>query len=205
MAGLVLADPESVCNAALVEIGSRRRIGSLFDGSPESVRCLDVYGQTRDAKLRAFDWGFAEREVVLNVLKLAPAGGYNTATPWTSAYPAQPWIFEYAYPADCLKLRSLRDSLAPIPNFDPRPSLFRIANDTIAAVQQKVILSNLAAAVLVYTAQVTDPTLWEPAFTDALIADLGERLSAALATLDNTKVEAEEDAARSQRGQMELG
>lgn len=205
MVGAVLSSPQDVVNGALAHLGTKRRIGNLYDGSDESKKALDIYGQARDALLRSFEWGFAERNVLLNLLKVAPVGGYNQATPWTAAYPMLPWIFEYAYPADMLKLRSLRPSITPVPNFDPAPSVFRIANDTVANVQQKVILTNSETAVAVYTGQVTDPTLWEPSFTDALIEDLARRLAAGIAGLDAEKLEAQADAVQTDSAEMRLG
>jgi hypothetical protein len=205
MVGAVLNSPEDICNAALAQIGYKRRIGSLYDGSEAAAIALDIYSQARDAKLRSFPWGFAERQATLTLLKTAPVGGYSPVTPWTSANPLQPFIYEYSYPQDMLELRALRGTGGQIPNFDPRPKLWRIANDTVAAVQQKVILSNLANAAAIYTGQVTDPTLWEPAFTDGFIATLGKLLSAGLASVDMTKMEAQEEAVETQGAEMTLG
>lgn len=201
----VLTSPQDLVNAALVQIGVKKRIGDLYDGSDASKMALDIYGQARDAKLRDFEWGFAEGNAQLDLLKLAPVGGYNQDNPWTAANPILPWIFEYAYPDDMLKLRSLRSQTTPVPNFDPTPDVFRIANDTINGVPKKVILCNTYQAVAVYTRQVTDPTLWEASFNDALIEDLGRRLAAGLAGLDAEKLEAQADAVQTQVAEMRLG
>ena len=205
MAGTVLTTPELVVNAALAQIGYKRRIGSLYDGSEASTIALDIYSQARDAKLREFPWGFAERQATLTLLKTAPVGGYNLVTPWSDAYPLQPFIYEYAYPADMIALRALRSTSAPIPNFDPRPKLWRIANDVVDDVQQTVILSNLSSAAALYTGQVTNPAFWDTSFTDALIATLGRLLSVGLSSMDATKVEAQEEAVETQGAEMTLG
>lgn len=201
----VLTTPEDYVNAALVELGAKRRIGSLYDGSETAKKCLDIYGQARDSKLREFEWGFAERDLSLTLLKTAPVGGYSIAQPWTSANPIPPFIYEYAYPADMLKLRALRNPNGFIPNFDPKPIVWRIANDTISGVQQKVILCNLSNALAVYTGQVTDPTLWEVGFGDALIADLVRRLAAGLSNADMEKLDAQMEGAITQEAEMRLG
>ena len=198
----VLQSPEDICNAAIAQLGWPRRIGSLYDGSAASKIFLDIYSHTRDVKLREFEWGLAERTAPLDLLKTAPVGGYTAATPWTSAYPAPGWIFEYAYPTDCVMIRSLRTNVAFVPNFDPRPSLFRIANDTIAGTQQKVILSNLASALAVYTGQVTDPSLWEPGFAEALVDALAMKVQA---NPEARKLAIQEDAMESQGAEMRLG
>lgn len=201
----VLSTPTDVVNAALVHLGVKKRIGNLYDGTEISKSALDIYGQARDAKLRDFEWGFAERNLLLTLLKLAPVGGYDQNTPWTPANPMLPWIYEYAYPGDMLKLRSLRSNMTPVPNFDPAPVVFRIANDTVADVAQKVILCNSFQAVAVYTAQVTDPSLWEPSFTDALIEDLARRLAAGSIGLEGEKLEGQADAIQTQGAAMRLG
>lgn len=201
----VLTAPQDLVNAALVHLGVKKRVGNLYDGSDESKRALDIYGQARDAKLREFEWGFAEGNAILNLLKLAPVGGYNQANPWSPANPVLPWIFEYAYPSDMLKLRSLRSQITPVPNFDPTPAVYRIANDSIAGISQKVILCNTYQAVAVYTRQVTDPTLWEPSFNDALIEDLARRLAAGFVGLDGEKLEGQADVGQTQNAEMRLG
>jgi hypothetical protein len=188
---IVYSSPEDIVNAGLTRVGYAKRIGNIFEGSPASVAALQIYSQERDARLRAYDWGFAERQASLSLLKTAPVGGYTPAAPWTSANPLLPWIYEYAYPIDMLKLRSLRAGQSPVPGFDPRPSLFRIANDTVTGTQQKVILSNLEAAIAVYTAQVTNPTLWEADFTETLVDTVGRALAPILAKIDQSGLAAQ--------------
>lgn len=201
----VLTNPADIVNAALGRIGYKRRLGSLYDGSEQSARALDIYGQTRDAKLREFDWGFAERDVALTLLKTAPAGGYTPPLVWSSTYPILPWKYEYAYPDDMLKLRSLRTTPVFIPEYDPVPIVFRIANDNSYTPAQKVILTDLPAAVCVYTGQVIDPTTWEPDFTESLIAALGKRLAPVLTSLDAVKMEAQDEVVTQQMAEMRLG
>jgi hypothetical protein len=80
-------------------------------------------------------------------------------------------------PADCLKVRALKAAPIFVPNFDPQPHSFRIANDATYAPPRKVILCNVENAVLTYTGQVTDPTTWEPNFTEALVTALMKRFA----------------------------
>lgn len=191
------ASVEEVVNEALARIGSDHAIGNIREASREAQVALRVYAQTRDDILQERDWGFAERNTPLTLLKTAPVGGYVPPRVWTPASdPIPNWIYEYAYPADCIKIRSLRrTSPFPIPNFVPKPNVYRIANDTAYSPAQKVILCNLSGALLVYTGQVVDPTTWEPLFTETVIAALAERLAPALEMADqldieDTKVEA---------------
>lgn len=209
---LVLRNPADVVNAALDRIGYKKNVGSLYDGSEQAAAALAIYGQTRDDMLRNFDWGFAERDLQLTLLKTAPVLGYSAARPWDSATdPIPPWIYEYEYPDkpggtpnDMLKLRSLR-AVTVIPEYDPQAIVWRIANDNSYTPARKVILTNLENAIAVYTAQVTDPTQWEPGFTEALITQLGRRLGPVLVGLDAAKLEAQDEAVTTQTAEMKLG
>lgn len=175
-----LRTPADIINFALVSIGQTNRIGNLYDGSDASKAALDVYGQARDDLLRSKDWGFAERNLTMTLLKQAPAGGY-VVNSWSDQYPPLPWNYEYAYPDTCLKVRSLKPVPLFIPDFDPQPIVFRVLNDDSYTPSQKVICTNLPPdAVLTYTARITDITVWEPMFVQALAAGLGELLAAGL-------------------------
>lgn len=182
---------EDICNIVLGSIGSDKRIGSIFEGSSAAKKCLDVYSQTRDELLRKQSWGFAERNVNMTQLKAAPAGGYNPVVPWTSAYPPVPWLFEYVYPTDCLKVRSVKSQPFFLPPFDPQPQVFDIYNDNALSPAAKTVVCNIDAAILVYTGQVTDVTLWEPLFVEALVAALGVKLAPNLGELNQGQAETE--------------
>ncbi len=185
--------PEDHVNDALVRIGVKWRVGSLYDGSAASKLALDIYSQTRDALLQSQDWGFAERDIVLTLLKTAPPGGYVPPTVWTTAYPALPWRYSYDYPDDSIKVRSIRRSELLIPNYDPKPNVWRTANDNTYDPPIQVILCNVADAIAVYTAQVTDPTAWEPLFSEQLCAAIARRLAPGLASLDLAKIAASDE------------
>ena len=184
-----VASPADVVNLALRRIGYRLRVGSLYDGSEASKKALDIYGQTRDALIREGDWGFAERNAPLTLLKSAPRGGYTPPLTWTSAYPPLGYLFEYAYPADCLRVRAVKGTAIFTPNFDPQPNVFAVANDNSLAPPAKVVLCNVAGAIAVYSGQVTDPATWEADFVEALAAGLARRLAASLASADFVKLE----------------
>ncbi len=190
----VFTSPEDIINDALVRIGVKLRIGSIYDGSAPAKVALDIYGQTRDQMLRDGDWGFARGDVTMTLLKSAPAGGYITVA-WSNTYPPLPYRYEYEYPDDCLKVRAIRAPQLFIPDFDPQPVVFDTPNDTIfhdpdPSTVEKVIVCNVQNAILTYTRQVTDPATWEASFTEAFCAQLGRRLAPALASLELAKIEA---------------
>jgi hypothetical protein len=176
----VLTSPEDVCNAALAQIGYKSRIGSMYDGSEQSKVALDIYGQTRDYLLVTHDWDFA-RASVTGTLMPGPA-------------PA-PWQFMYAYPANCIRVRDII-SPAYLANLnDPLPINFTRDTTAVGTSMVEVILCNVSGAIIVFTEQVTSPALWQEGFTEAMIAALAVRLSAALASLDVAKLAAAAQAA----------
>jgi hypothetical protein len=198
-----LSSPAQIINNSLVRIGYKLRVGSLYEGSDAANKALAVYGQTRDEMLRDGDWGFAQRDVVLTLLKQAPTAGYGTWNPATN--PPLPYIYEYAYPADCLKVRALKSTPPQIPNFYPLAQPFRIQNDNNYTPPQKVILCDVGSAILTYTGRVTDPTTWQAGFTEALCAALGRRLLVALGNAQLIQAAASDEAAEDQIAKAEQG
>ena len=190
--------PADAVNLALVRIGFKKRIGSLYDGSEAAIAALTVYAQTRDELLRQYDWDFAERTEPLSLLKYAPPTGYIPPVSWGPQYPPVPWLFEYLYPADCLKVRAIK----PIPLFafnpDPQANEFSIGNDAPAnapSAPVKVLLCNVENAIIVYTGQVTNPAEWEADFIEGFAAALGRRLAPQLVGMDPAKMELQDEAA----------
>lgn len=200
-----VSSPADVVNLSLRRIGYNGRVGNLYDGSKAAKDALDIYAQTRDELLRQNDWGFAERNIVLTLLKAAPAGGYIPPVTWSTAYPPLPWLFEYVRPGDCLKIRAIKAVPLFLPNMDPQPVVFTEANDLVAPATGQVILCNVANAVLVYSGQVTDPSSWEPDFVEAFAAALGRRLAPHLVGMEAAKLIASDEQAAMAVAEMEHG
>ena len=197
-----LQSPADITNAALARIGYKLRIANLYDGSNAARRTLDIYGQTRDQLLRMGDWSFAQRETSGTLIRSAPPGGYIPPNVWNNAtYPPLPWLYEYMYMSDCIKVRAVKPTLILVPNYNPQPYLFRIANDG----GQRVILSNVPNAVITYVGQVTNPTDMPPDFIEALVASVARRIAPVLSTLDATKFEAQADQVETQIAEHEQG
>lgn len=186
--------PEDVVNLALVRIGYKTRIGSLYEGSTASKAALSIYAQTRDEILRSFDWSFAERNTPMTVIKTAPKGGYVPPTIWSTLYPPVPWRYEIEYPADCLKVRAVKNVPLFVTDLDPQPYQFSIDNDNSLAPPRKVILCNVSPGIIVYTGQVTDPANWEPDFAEELAASLGRHLAPILVGLQPAQMAAQDEA-----------
>lgn len=184
---------EEVCNLALDAVGYPAALGDIYEGTKAGRIALRLYAQTRDELLREKDWGFARQDVALTLLKTAPVGGFGAAQ-WTSAAPPPPWIYEYAYPEPAVKVRALRRAPIFMPEFDPKPHVFSVANDPTVS-PSKVILANLAGAIAVCTGQVTDMTQWEPLFVAALVERLARKFAEALSPGMLQEAAAEEGAA----------
>lgn len=201
-----IQSPSDVVNVALRRIGYTLRIGSLLDGSKAASASLDIYAQTRDQLLRQGDWNFAERNISLTLLKSAPDGGYIPPTIWNAVdYPPLPWSFSYAYPGDCLKVRAIKPQT--IFTFDPSPlpNLFSVANDNGDDDKPKVLLCNVADAILVYTGQITSPADWEPDFVEAMASALGRRLVPSLVQANMVQMAGQDEAVSQKIAEREQG
>lgn len=196
-----LQSPADIINNALAQIGYKDRVSNLFEGSKAAKNALDIYGQTRDEMLRQGEWPFAQRDTVGTLIKSAPVGGYFPPNTWSNTYPPLPWLYEYAYLDDCIKVRAVKPADIILPNFSPQPYRFDVANDG----NQRVILSNVQNAVITYVGQVTNPTDMPPDFVEAFVAALGRRLAPLLSTMDAVKLEAQAEQAETVIAERQQG
>ena len=185
---IVISTPAMLVNYSLKKIGHKWRVGSLYDGSPAAKAALDCYGQVRDTLIMTSDWDFVERTTNGVLLKQAPPD--YAQNPWTPAYPQLPWMYEYEYPSDAVRIRGVKPPAVLVPNPDPRYRRFDVSNDSALSPPQKVVLCNVANAILVYAGQITDLTQWDEAALETFADKLGEALGPALQDLNATRVAA---------------
>lgn len=156
--------PEDVVNQALVIAGSPNRIGSFYDGTPESIMALDLWSQTRDRLLEEEEPDWATGDANLLLLKSAPNVNNNTAyydpPLWSDQYPEVPWLYEYQYPDDCIETLQIKPQPYTVPIWKPRPNVFRL-NYMGAA---RTILTNVPQAIIVYVRRVLSPDDWPDGF-----------------------------------------
>lgn len=187
---------EAICNQALIQAGHPRRIADIYEGSTEAIIALELYGQARDELLDADDWSFSRQVAPLVLLKgPPPPGGYNPITPWSNIYPYPGFLYEYAYPADCLDIRALSALPGLMPDLDPLPTLWRVDHDLTPVVSgvppaasgpsAKVIYCNVTGAIATYRARVTDPTQFDTGFTASLVAALAKKYASAFGESSN--------------------
>jgi hypothetical protein len=180
--------PVDVVNIALQEIGSQASISSFNDGSAEAVAAGILYQPKIDALHRAAHWNCARYQVALTLLKAA--AGTTENADGSGPVPPLPWLYEYAYPADCLKARFIlpiwnanNPSGVPLTTAPPvtlalawssPPVPFQVSTDFDADGNViRVILTDMCQAQLVYTKRIVNPDLWDPHFLSAATSYLG--------------------------------
>jgi hypothetical protein len=186
----------SICNRALQAIATRTQIASLTESSNEARNCNLSYAATRDEVLNMARWGFAKKTDFLSLIKSAPGtpSGVSSASQWSTAYPAPPWLYEYAYPQDCVTMNQViqqpinaytgvpftSNGQNSYPYFIGPGALFEIAGDVIGTDEQNVVLTNQYQAIGVYTRRVTNTALFSTMFEAAVVEALGAKLALAL-------------------------
>lgn len=189
-----MTSPVDICNVALFEGQTRSKINGFppIDNSPSAVSAGLFYTPKTQAMMRAANWDFLRRQVMLTQLKAAIINGQVSANP-----PHQPFQYEYLYPADCLKARFLIQYQTPQPAgtplttdptmYQPIPTAntsvpFVIGNDPDANGNPvKVILTNMPNAMLVYTCDLSQyPDMWDHGFRTAATALLASYFVASL-------------------------
>lgn len=152
-----MTDVTSLCNAAISLCGTRSKISSIDEGSPEANACLNHFAMVRDAALRAFDWNFARLTASLAELPRS----------------VRRWAHEYALPVDCLRLRRLND----VPLLLLPETFCELAADKDGSgAFINVILTNARPVSAIYTARVEDPSRWDQGFVDAVAYGLAMRI-----------------------------
>lgn len=183
-----MVSPVDICNYALDQIAARATVTAInpSDGTQAGDVCSRNYQPRMDALFRSALWNCARFQQPLVLLK-ARAGTPENPSGTTTPEPPFPWMYEYATPTEPYMLRaryimpmiqtgsgtSIPLTTGPqtvLPAFgsttDPIP--FLVATDTDAKGNLiRVILTNQPLAILVYTARVEDPTLWDPELIDA--------------------------------------
>lgn len=168
-----------ICNRALQIAQARATITALNDGSNEANNCNLIYNTIVDWCFSVANWNFARKTDVLAVSKALS----TTPSVWSTSFPPPPWIYSYLYPSDAVRIQYvIAQTLGPTGNtWAGRPAKFAVAMDTIAAVQRRVILTDQASAIAIYTTTITDPTYWPSYFSQAVVSTLAWMLAGALA------------------------
>ena len=164
----MVASSTQVVNEALQYIGDNMPpvtgVAPTFDSSPAGVAAAAFYTPVVQTVLRQFPWDFAR-----NTVTLALSGN---AAP-------DPFSFEYLYPPAAVQIWQLKGATETDPN-NPLPVNWQVANTLVAAVQTKVIQTNLQNAVAVMNNAPSEST-WDSGFREAVVRLLSSVMAMALA------------------------
>lgn len=192
---MTTVDAVGLVNQALDQISARSIVTGINPPSPPNNLAAQVASRTYqtqvDAIFRAAHWNSARRQAPLTLLKAAIGTPENPSG--ALPVPPIPFLYEYAFPNDCLQFRFI----IPTPNLPVAgtPALmtntgvtnqplintampFVVAIDTDSDGNQiKVVLSNACRAVGVYTGRIDNPDLWDVGLQNAVIGALAAWMS----------------------------
>jgi len=100
--------PADIINQALDAAGVDIVIGDPEEGTREAQVCLRAYTECVRQLQRSAHWDFTRKQAPLNLL--ADATGQ---TPDVGTTVPLPWVYEYSYPIDCLKMRFIPWNVYP--------------------------------------------------------------------------------------------
>lgn len=149
-----MASEVEICNLALSHLGIGA-IQSFDEDTKRAGECRLVYDTTRDSVLGDHAWGFAKKRLVLA----------ETDDEYTG------WDYAYAYPSDCITAHEIYNTAGTAAS----RIAFEISNN--AELTQRVILTNEAAAELIYTARVEITQLFGALFIEALAYAIAAKLA----------------------------
>lgn len=155
-----------ICNLALRKFG-QTTISSLAENSQQARDCKLFYHPTRKKLLRCANWSFARKRARLNRVLLA-------------ANDISKYRFNYALPPKCLYIRSIyietREGGQWI-DFDKKFLGKEIFTDSQ---NRKLLSCELERALIEYTADIDDPTIFDDEFVSAFVLKLADELCYAL-------------------------
>ena len=162
---------EDIVNRALDLIGATVFVSDIEDGSKQSLVALRQYGPGLRQLLRSCHWNFARKRSPLTLLQdstgqtaqqQAQAGQPVTVGNGTPNMP--PWIYEYAWPIDCVKARFVPATLLQHPG-PPQGNIALPSNPLMSGLQQQPYRAQVPARFVVGTDAVPNligsPESWD--------------------------------------------
>ena len=104
-----MTDKTAIVNLALQSFGSRTTVTAaelVANSTNEAIQANLTYDNTRDSLLRLAPWDCGMRIANLTYITSMPGTPENsspTTQLWQPGQPAPGWLYEYQYPADCLR------------------------------------------------------------------------------------------------------
>ncbi len=185
----------SICNRALLSVGSQSQISSLNEGSSQANAASVLYDPTFTSLARSPPWNCLRKQATLTLLAAAQGTPENPQGS-TLPLPPTPWLYQYAQSPDCLQMRfivpSLPSSNSGVPLFSNNTSAatwlptdgqipYAVAYATDSNNNPiNVILTNQSQAIAVYTVNQPNPQIWDSLFQAAMVASLAAMFVPAL-------------------------
>jgi hypothetical protein len=157
----------NVCNLALGRLRAKR-IADIDEATLEASECKIAYPHCLGLLLELHDWSFASR--------IAPLAAYSTNAR------SSEWSYAYGLPSDVASPKRLAPSFGlpftpgyfyPWPYSWPRPSTWT----TSYVVEDGVLYTQVADAILEYSANTLDEARMTWAFKDALAYSLASEMA----------------------------
>ncbi len=187
-----MTSPVELVNMACDAIGVQAIINGINPPNPANSLAAQVasrnYQTQVDSIFRAANWGTGRRQVALTLLRAAYGTPENTTS--TTNIPPQAFLYEYAYPTNCVRMRFVMPNAnanaqagvtpppfgsftgTPYPLVTTNMPFIRAIDTDQNGNEISVILTNVENALGVYTESVTNPDLWDPLLRNAVIAAL---------------------------------
>lgn len=178
----------TITNRALVSAGSRVQIQSLNEGSVQSNTAALLFNPTFTALARTARWACLRAQAGLSLIAAAqgtPENPMGTTLP----LPPVPYLYQYAYPSNCLAMRYIVPAIANgTPSGVPISSAYVQAPYYLPSGGQipftisyatdgggnpiETVLCNQSQAQAVYTVNQPNPVIWDSLFETAMVASL---------------------------------
>lgn len=167
-----MASDVEICNRALHKLGADTIIALTDDNN--RARVMNVaYQPVRDAELFRRRWKFSIKRASLPALSSTPAFGY---------------AYQYQVPTDFLRLIEGGDLMSNVDLSD-----YRGGGATYAREGDKILTNYEAPIDVRYIARITDTSLFDPAFAEALSARLAMECCKRITDSDTAKAAAQAD------------
>jgi hypothetical protein len=141
-----------ICNRALSKLGADR-ITSLDDDNKAARAMKSAFDFVRDAELRAHVWNFSVKRAELAAISETPVWGFS---------------YQYALPADFLKLLEIRDLYASSNAQD-----YRTVPAPLWQMEGGNLMTDAEAPIYIrYVSRVADPNLFDASFAESLACRL---------------------------------
>lgn len=186
----------SVCNLALLSIGTQQQISALSDGSTQGDACATLFSFVFEQLARSAQWGCLNKQASLTLIQAAQ-GTPENPNGTTLPIPQQPWLYAYLYPSDCLNVNQIRcpditsggggipqttisNSVTPWVSGQYAIPYERAYSTDSNGSPLEIILTNQELALANYIVNQQNPQSWDSLFTSAFVASLAAYLVPAL-------------------------